>query len=150
MKEEGLIIPCFWTANAMNIFELASLTNNEAAEQFFLENFPESRDPLSEFFNVMPKLANGKELPGIECFRFNYVVYALAGPSMVRFVLEKLIGSCEQNGVRNLVVVVLKSSNNYANICRVLAYVGFKQVPLDVKREKCFASAVLLELDLVS
>ena len=115
-----------------------------------MQHFPEFREPSAEFFNISPILPNGEDLTPIRCFQNKEHVYAMAESNMVRTVLEQLIENSQNAQAKTLYIAVTRDLPNFLTVFRILAYVGFKQVPPEIQISMCTAPAVLMQMNLDS
>lgn len=110
--------------------------------------FKDFNDPSSEFICLFPGLSSGVELASIRSFRFKQNIYARAVDNLVKPALLAFIRSAEDFGCTKFYLAVPLDLCNFKNLLKMLAYVGFKQVPPDKQIEICNVPAILMLFEL--
>ena len=113
-----------------------------------MEYFPNCSDPSSEFICLSPGLSSGVELASIRSFRFKNDLYAKAVNNMIKPALMQLIRVAEEMRLENFYMTLPRDLENFMNVFKMMAYVGFKQVPPDIQRTVCSANCVLMHMRL--
>ncbi len=122
---------------------------DESEDEYFLQYFPSSSDPSSEFISLSPGLSSGVELASIRSFRFKNDIYAKAESHVIKPVLMQLIRVAEELRLENFYIVLPRQLENFKNLFKLMAYIGFKQVPPDIQKSICSAPCVLMHMRLL-
>ena len=120
----------------------------EASDESYFMLFKDFADPCSEFISLFPGLSSGVELASIRSFRFKQNIYARAVDKLVKPALLAFIKAAEDFGCTKFYLAVPFDLCNFKNLLKMLAYIGFKQVPPDKQREICDVPAVLMLFEL--
>jgi hypothetical protein len=118
-------------------------------DEYFLQYFPSCSDPSSEFISLSPGLSSGVELASIRSFRFKKDIYAKAVSHMFKPVLLQMLKVAEDLRLENFYIVLPRQLENFMNLFKMMAYIGFKQVPPDIQKGICSAPCVLMHMRLL-
>lgn len=124
----------------------ASESEIEDAKKEFLDNFPEASNLGVKFFTLVPIMMDGGELQAFFCFKTDEALYVKASSAMAKSVFDQIfeIATCE--GLKRIYIIVFKALRTFERTSKMLMYLGFKQVDLDIQKALCKTSAVLLAL----
>ena len=68
---------------------------------------------------------------------------------MIKPALMQLMRVTEAMRLENFFMILPRTLENFMNVFKMMAYVGFKQVPPDIQKTVCSANCVLMHMRLL-